>query len=82
MDGNSLPRGGGLNGQGHQQGLVAGPAYGSGGPVDRVGSYDSSTMKSEKSDKRRSGLFGFGKKDKDKDKDKEHRDRDNEVSVI
>jgi hypothetical protein len=41
--------------------------------VDRVGSYDS---KSVKSDKRRSGFFGFGKKDKDKeggkgDKDKE-----------
>lgn len=38
-------------------------------------------MKSEKSDRRRSGLFGFGKKDKDKDKDKEHKvdDRDKEV---
>lgn len=52
--------------------------------MDRVGSYDSSTMKSEKSDRRRSGLFGFGKKDKDKDKDKAqaHRvdDRDKDVS--
>lgn len=52
--------------------------------MDRVGSYDSSTMKSEKSDRRRSGFFGFGKKDKDKDKDKEHRvdDRDKDVSRL
>ena len=71
-----MPRGG----QGQPQGLVAGPAYGSGGPVDRVGSYDSSTMKSEKSDRRRSGLFGFGKKDKDKDKDHKVDDRQKEVS--
>jgi len=42
------------------------PNYNSGHPVDRVGSgnYDS---RSVKSDKRRSGFFGFGKKDKDKD---------------
>jgi hypothetical protein len=42
------------------------PNYNSGHPVDRVGSgnYDS---RSVKSDKRRSGFFGFGKKDKEKD---------------
>lgn len=34
-------------------------------------------MKSDKSERRRSGLFGFGKKDKDKDKDKEK-----EVSLL
>lgn len=45
-----------------------------------MGSYDSSTMKSEKSDRRRSGLFGFGKKDKDKDKDHKVDDRQKEVS--
>lgn len=79
MDGRGHAQGG--PGQGQPQaapGLIAGPAYNSGGPVDRVGSYESSTMKSEKSDRRRSGLFGFGKKDKDKDKhhdkgDKDHR---------
>lgn len=52
--------------------------------MDRVGSYDSSTMKSDKSDRRRSGLFGFGKKDKDKDKDKDHKatDKEKEVSFV
>lgn len=40
--------------------------YNSGQPVERIGSYDN---KSVKSDKRRSGFFGFGKKDKEKDKE-------------
>ena len=59
-----------------QNHLQAGPAYNSGGSVDRVRSYDSSTVKSEK---RRSGFFGFGKKDKDKERDVKG-DKDKEVS--
>jgi hypothetical protein len=62
--------------QQQQQHLQAGPAYNSGSPVDKVGSYDSGTVKSEK---RRSGFFGFGKKDKDKDRDVRG-DKDKEVS--
>jgi hypothetical protein len=47
--------------------------YHSGSPVDRVGSgnYDN---RSVKSDKRRSGFFGFGKKDKDKDGKGDHKE--------
>jgi hypothetical protein len=49
------------------------PGYHSGSPVDRVGSgnYDN---RSVKSDKRRSGFFGFGKKDKDKDGKGDHKE--------
>lgn len=58
--------------------------------MDRAKSYDSSTAKSDKGEKRRSGFFGFGKKDKDKHKDKDNdreRERDGrgvdkEVSVL
>ena len=55
--------------QHQQQQHLGGPAYQSGSPVDRVGSYDN---RSVKSDKRRSGFFGFGKKDKDK----EHKEKE------
>lgn len=41
--------------------------YSGGSATDRVRS-QTDTVKSDKADKRRSGIFGFGKKDKDKDK--------------
>ena len=43
------------------------PAYAAGNPMDRVGSYHSDSLRSDKSEKRRSGFFGLGKKDKDKE---------------
>lgn len=58
-------------GTGSGPGPGSGTAYNSGTPVGRTGSYDSSTIKSEKSEKRRSGFFGFGKKDKDKERDRD-----------
>ena len=47
------------------------PGLSGGAPVDRIGSYDSGTAGSGKSEKRRSGLFGFGKKDKGAENEKE-----------
>jgi hypothetical protein len=86
------PYPGGPQGQGQGQGQQRMNSSGSGGggslspglnqfghPVDRAKSYDSNTAKSEK---RRSGFFGFGKKDKDKDKVKDKdQSRDKEVST-
>jgi len=39
--------------------------------MDRVGSYTSDSMKSDKTAKRRSGFFGLGKKDKEREKEDE-----------
>ena len=39
--------------------------------MDRLGSYNSETVKTEKAEKRRSGFFGLGKKEKEKDMAKE-----------
>ncbi len=35
--------------------------------MDRAGSYNSDSIRKDKTEKRRSGFFGLGKKDKDKE---------------
>ncbi len=43
------------------------PTYNAGDPMDRAGSYNSDSIRKDKTEKRRSGFFGLGKKDKDKE---------------
>ena len=47
------------------------PNFTSGAAMDRFGSYNSDSVKTEKTEKRRSGFFGLGKKEKEKDTAKE-----------
>lgn len=63
---------------GDEGGLLAGPQYnGGGGPVERV--LSKASEKGSTKEKRRSGIFGFGRKKEDK-KEKEEKEKEIKVS--